>query len=122
MSSSTLELGAAKVLKVTKLTSQNFLEAIQDVLHDPSYKNNMQQLSCLHRDTALYWIEYVIRHKGAAHLRTESYQMPWYSYHSLDVISFLLAILFLLATLTVGSIHFFCFKSCRKLKTKKYKE
>ncbi|XP_062330557.1 UDP-glucuronosyltransferase 2B20-like [Osmerus eperlanus] len=118
--------GAAKVLEVTKLTSQNFLEAIQDVLLNPSYKNNMQQLSSLHRDkpmhpldTALYWIEYVIKHKGAAHLRTESYKMPWYSYHSLDVISFLLAILFLLATITVASIHFFCFKLCRKQKTKK---
>lgn len=117
--------GATKVLDVTKLTSQNFLEAIQDVLNDPFYTNNMKRLSSLHRDkpmhpleTALYWTEYVMRHKGATHLLTESYKMPWYSYHSLDVISFLLTILFLLTAITVGSIRFLYIRLCRKNKSK----
>lgn len=117
--------GAAKVLDVTKLNRQNFLEAIQEVLHNPSYKNSMERLSTLHRDkpqhpldTALYWIEFVIRHKGAAHLRTESYKMPWYSYHSLDVICFLLAVLLVLAAITVGSIRLLCLRLFRMTKPK----
>uniref|UniRef100_A0A3Q4H266 UDP glucuronosyltransferase 5 family, polypeptide B4 n=1 Tax=Neolamprologus brichardi TaxID=32507 RepID=A0A3Q4H266_NEOBR len=59
----------------------------------------IDRLSRLHRDqpikpldNALFWIEFVIRHKGAAHLRTESYKLPWYSYHSIDVILFLAAV------------------------------
>ncbi|GAA6233479.1 UDP-glucuronosyltransferase 2C1-like isoform X1 [Lates japonicus] len=68
---------------------------------------NMQRLSRLHRDqpitpldNALFWIEFVMRHKGAAHLRTESYRLPWYSYHSVDVFLFLTGAV-LLALLTI---------------------
>ncbi|TWW67477.1 UDP-glucuronosyltransferase 2A1 [Takifugu flavidus] len=64
---------------------------------------NMQRLSRLHRDapmkpmdSALFWIEFVMRHKGAAHLRTESYRLPWYSYHSVDVMLFLAGITLLI--------------------------
>uniref|UniRef100_UPI003AABC7F3 UDP-glucuronosyltransferase 1-2-like isoform X1 n=1 Tax=Centroberyx gerrardi TaxID=166262 RepID=UPI003AABC7F3 len=117
--------GAAQMLDVTKLTSQNFLEAVQEVLHNPSYRDNMKRLSNLHRDkpmrpldTALYWIEFVMRHKGASHLRTESYKMPWYSYHSLDVICFFLAVLLMLTAIAVGSIRFLCFRLCRRSKPK----
>lgn len=117
--------GAAKVVDATKLTHQNFLEAIQEVLHDPSYRNNMKRLSALHRDQpmhplekALYWIEFVVRHKGASHLRTESYKMPWYVYHSVDVICVLIAVLLLLTAIVVGSIRFLCVRVCRGRKAK----
>lgn len=117
--------GAAKVVDATKLTQQNFLEAIQDVLHNPSYRSNMKHLSALHRDkpmppleTALYWIEFVMRHRGASHLRTESYKMPWYSYYSVDVICFLVAVLLMLTAIMVGSIRFLCNQMCRRRKTK----
>uniref|UniRef100_A0A668AKD2 UDP-glucuronosyltransferase n=1 Tax=Myripristis murdjan TaxID=586833 RepID=A0A668AKD2_9TELE len=117
--------GAANVLDVTKLTRENFLEALQEVLHNPSYKNSMNRLSDLHRDrpmhpldTALYWIEFVMRHKGASHLRTESYKMSWYSYHSLDVIGLLLAVLLMLTAVTLGSIWFLCSRLCRRRKPK----
>ncbi|KAM4624196.1 UDP-glucuronosyltransferase 1-2-like [Polymixia lowei] len=117
--------GAAKVLDVTKLTRQNFLEAIEEVLHNSSYRDSMGRLSNLHRDkpmhpldTAFYWIEFVMRHKGATHLRTESYKMPWYSYHSLDVICFLLAVCMMLAAITMGSMYFLWLRLCRKSKPK----
>ncbi|XP_034148033.1 UDP-glucuronosyltransferase 2A1-like [Esox lucius] len=119
------ERGAAKVLDVTKISSQSFLEAIQEVLHEPSYKSNMERLSRLHRDkpmhpldTAFFWTEFVMRHKGAAHLRTESYRMPWYSYHSLDVIGFLLTVLFMVVAITLCSIRFLCLRLCRNYKNK----
>lgn len=117
--------GAAKVVDATKLTHQNFLEAIQEVLHNPSYRNNMKRLSALHWDkpmhpleTALYWIEFVIRHKGASHLRTESYKMPWYAYYSVDVMCFLIAVLLMLTAIVVGSIRFLCIRLCGRRKTK----
>lgn len=117
--------GAATSVDASKLTSQSFLEAVQEVLHNPSYRENMKRLSSLHRDTpmhpldaAIWWIEFVIRHKGAAHLRTESYKMPWYVYHSLDVIGFLVAVLLILTAAVVGTIRFLCFKVCRRRKPK----
>ncbi|XP_056267964.1 UDP-glucuronosyltransferase 2A2-like [Pseudoliparis swirei] len=93
------EKGAAKLLTMKTVDKDdNFLKAVQEVLQEPSYRENMQRLSVLHRDrpmkpldAALFWIEFVMRHKGAAHLRTEAYRMPWYSYHSVDVALFLAA-------------------------------
>uniref|UniRef100_A0A3B1J8U0 UDP-glucuronosyltransferase n=1 Tax=Astyanax mexicanus TaxID=7994 RepID=A0A3B1J8U0_ASTMX len=89
--------GGAKLLSLGTLNRNVFLESLQDVLYNPAYKENMQRLSTHHRDkpvkpldSALFWIEFVMRHKGAAHLQSESYKMPWYIYHSVDVIAFLL--------------------------------
>ncbi|XP_041634292.1 UDP-glucuronosyltransferase 2B13-like [Cheilinus undulatus] len=98
------ERGAAKILTLATVDKdENFLLTLKEVLSDPSYRMNMQRLSRLHRDTpmkpmdsALFWIDFVMRHKGAAHLRTESYKMPWYSYHSFDVILFLSGVLLVL--------------------------
>ncbi|XP_034563425.1 UDP-glucuronosyltransferase 1-2-like [Notolabrus celidotus] len=117
--------GAAKSVDASTLTSQSFLEVIQEVLHNPSYSYNMKRLSSLHRDTpmppldtAIYWIEYVIRNKGASHLRTESYKMPWYAYYSLDVMGFLVAILLILTAVVVGTIRCLCLRLCRRRKPK----
>ncbi|XP_076128799.1 UDP-glucuronosyltransferase 2B13-like [Alosa pseudoharengus] len=93
------ERGSAKLLILNTINRDTFLQALQEVLHEPSYKENMQRLSRIHHDQpmkpmdqALFWIEFVMRHKGAAHLRTESYKMPWYSYHSVDVVVFLVSL------------------------------
>ncbi|MED6243939.1 hypothetical protein ATANTOWER_030689 [Ataeniobius toweri] len=52
-------------------------------------------------NTALFWIEYVIRHKGASHLKAQSYKMPWYIYHSVDVVLFLTGAVLLMLLATV---------------------
>lgn len=64
------------------------------------YKESARQLSIRYKDrpmspldTAVYWTEYVIRHKGAPHLKTAAVDMPWYQYLLLDVIAFLIFIL-----------------------------
>ena len=35
------------------------------------------------------WIEYVLRHGGARHLRAQVFNIPWYQYYLLDVMAFL---------------------------------
>ncbi|XP_040012632.1 UDP-glucuronosyltransferase 2C1-like isoform X1 [Xiphias gladius] len=116
--------GAAMVVDISELDSKAFQTVIQEVLHEPSYRMNMQRLSRLHRDqpmkrldTALFWIEFVMRHKGAAHLRTESYRLPWYSYHSVDVVLFLLTVTLLILFIFVGLV-WSCFRLCLKRKMK----
>ncbi|XP_036390520.1 UDP-glucuronosyltransferase 2C1-like [Megalops cyprinoides] len=117
--------GAAKIVDIANLDRSVFLQAIQEVLHDPSYRMNMQMLSRLHQDQpmkpldrAIFWVEYVMRHKGAAHLRTESYKMPWYSYHSVDVIAVLLAAILLIIVTTIAVIKFLCCWAYYKRKIK----
>ncbi|KAK2862724.1 hypothetical protein Q5P01_002257 [Channa striata] len=89
--------GAARVVEAISLNKEDFLEALKGILETPSYRKNMQHLSQLHHDqpvspmeTAIFWIEYVIRNKGAAHLRSAGFSLPWYSYFNLDALSTLI--------------------------------
>lgn len=44
--------------------------------------------------SVVYWTEYVIRHNGAAHLKSHSLNLTWYQYYLLDVISFAIFLIF----------------------------
>ncbi|XP_026072311.1 UDP glucuronosyltransferase 5 family, polypeptide G1 [Carassius auratus] len=118
--------GAARVLQVATLTLHEFLEALKDVLENPLYRSSIRKLSALHRDrplspldSATFWIEYVIRHKGAAHLLSEGNNLPWYSYHNIDVLAFLLTFA-VIALLTLAYVCklLCCRKSIKKRKVK----
>ncbi|XP_077939382.1 UDP-glucuronosyltransferase 2C1 isoform X1 [Gasterosteus aculeatus] len=102
--------GGAVILDIAELDRHVFADALQAALYNSSYRENMQRLSRLSRDKpmkpldqAVFWIEYVIRHKGARHLTTQSTKMSWFVYKSLDVIAALLAVI-LLVTFTCISI------------------
>lgn len=117
--------GAAIALDVTQITTESFLDAVRKVVNDPFYRDNMKRLSSLHRDrpmhpldTAYFWIEFVMRNKGAAHLRTEAYKMPWYSYHSVDVLGFLFGVVLFTIVVFVKIIQCLCCRSFRKKKPK----
>lgn len=48
-------------------------------------------------DEAMFWIEYVIRHKGTRHLRSPAIDVPFYKFYLLDVIAaMILGVLLLL--------------------------
>lgn len=49
----------------------------------------VQDAPITQQESVLYWTEYIIRHKGAPHLRTIAADMPLYQYLLLDVILFL---------------------------------
>lgn len=64
------------------------------MLIDFRYRENMADLSSKFRDDPIepsalvkYWTEYVLRHKGALHLRPSEADMPLYQFLSLDVIA-----------------------------------
>lgn len=58
-------------------------------------------------DTAVYWTEYVIRHKGAPHLKSPARYMKWWEYYNLDVIGVLLLIVVSIVVLTYKMIKSF---------------
>lgn len=68
-----------------------------------------------------YWTRYVIRHKGAPHLKSRALNLKWYQYFLLDVIAvFILVILlvFYIIFKTFNCIKKMIFKSSKKLKSK----
>jgi hypothetical protein len=72
-------------------------------------------------DTAVYWVEYVIRHGGAPHLRVAGLDLPWYKYLLLDVIAFsaLVGIICLYLLVKVVTITTRCCCKQKKHKLKK---
>ncbi|XP_072421250.1 UDP-glucuronosyltransferase 2A1-like isoform X2 [Chiloscyllium punctatum] len=113
--------GAAKVMNIATMQSTDLLQAINEVIYNTSYRENMQKLSALHRDQpespmerAIFWIEYVARHKGAAHLRSASYKLPWYVYYCVDVMIFLVSLFFMFTTLLVLLLKKLCNISRKK--------
>ena len=119
------ERGAAKIIQLADVNGRTFEEGIKEVLHKDSYRQNIQRMSHLHRDQpvgpmdqAIFWVEYVMRHKGAPHLRTESYKMPWYSYYCLDVLVLLLTLVIVLFLFIFAIFRYLCCRRTRKTKTK----
>ncbi|XP_016095048.1 UDP-glucuronosyltransferase 1-5-like isoform X1 [Sinocyclocheilus grahami] len=120
--------GVAEALSIHDLTAEKLLVALRKVINDKSYKEKITELSAIHRDRpiepldlAVFWTEFVMRHKGAAHLRPAAHELNWIQYHSLDVIGFLLLILVTVIFVTVKSCMF-CFRKCFKKTQKKKKE
>ncbi|XP_036621510.1 UDP-glucuronosyltransferase 2B17-like isoform X10 [Trichosurus vulpecula] len=112
--------GAAVEVDFHKMTTADMLNALKTVINDPSYKENAMRLSRIHHDQpvkpldrAVFWIEFVMRHKGAKHLRPAAHDLTWYQYHSLDVIGFLLACVATVVFIVVKSC-LFCFRKLGK--------
>ncbi|XP_056308171.1 UDP-glucuronosyltransferase 2A1-like [Danio aesculapii] len=84
-------------------------------------RENMQRLSKLHHDQpmkpldrAIFWIEFVIRNKGAPHLRAQSFRMSWIEHQSIDVILTLMVMVFVFALVTAYTMKYFCLRLFRK--------
>ncbi|CAL4093852.1 unnamed protein product, partial [Meganyctiphanes norvegica] len=81
------------------LTEDRLLMLINKVIKDKRMKTAivkhsvlMNDLPVSSKDTAAYWVEYIIRHNGAPHLRCPARQMPWYRLYNIDVWAMLLLI------------------------------
>ncbi|KAH8294654.1 hypothetical protein KR018_000885, partial [Drosophila ironensis] len=79
------------------MTQQEFKETIEQLLNEPRFAETAVQMSLRYKDqpmspldTAIWWTEYVLRHKGALHMRVAGQDLGFFAYHSLDVIGTLL--------------------------------
>lgn len=60
------------------------------------YRSILQDQPLKGVDKAIWWIEYVIRYKGAEHLKSSAADMSFIEYLMLDVILFLITASFLI--------------------------
>lgn len=71
-------------------------------------------------ERAVWWTEYVMRHKGAKHLKSPWSTIPWYQYFLLDVIAFVV-VSFIVAVFVIYKALDFVFKVVILQTEKKYK-
>ncbi|OCU00121.1 hypothetical protein XELAEV_18005906mg [Xenopus laevis] len=117
--------GMAIMLDFNKMETQDLINAVKTVINNSTFKENAMRLSRIHHDQpvkpldrAVFWIEYVIRHKGAKHLRPASHELTWYQYHCLDVIGFFLVCLLGSFYITIKFLKCCYRKCCRTRKEK----
>ncbi|KAJ1520421.1 hypothetical protein ONE63_003553 [Megalurothrips usitatus] len=90
--------GIAERLDHWALTKDRLLELVNKMIKDPKYRERAREVSALYRDRprtpaqeAVWWTEYVVRHRGAPHLRPVGADMPLHQYLLLDVAAVVLA-------------------------------
>ncbi|KAJ8927981.1 hypothetical protein NQ314_019509 [Rhamnusium bicolor] len=84
--------GYALKLDLSNLTAEKLLWAIKKVIYDPKYRKEVKKRQILLMDQletplqrAIYWTEYVLRHRGASHLQSPSRNLGVLQYYLIDV-------------------------------------
>jgi len=84
--------GNALMLTFPELSVESLSEKLEEMLTNNAYTNRAKELANLFNDylvhpmdEAMFWIEYVIRSKGALHLKSHAVNMSWFTYLLLDV-------------------------------------
>ncbi|KAJ3631053.1 hypothetical protein MTP99_012208 [Tenebrio molitor] len=120
--------GFGLVVNFPDISEETLTEKLTELLNNAKYLSNAKKRSEFFHDrlvapldTAVYWVEYVIRHGGAPHLRVAGLDLPWYKYLLLDVIAFsaLVGIICLYLLVKVVKISTRCCCKQKKHKLKK---
>ncbi|CAL8107615.1 unnamed protein product [Orchesella dallaii] len=98
--------GYAKFFEILELSEEKLENAINEMINNAKYSVKAKELSKLVRDVpqtplekAVYWVEYVLRHKGAPHLRSAARDLNFVQYYLLDVT---LAVILITTSILVG--------------------
>ena len=115
-----VQKGIGHHLELHTLTKGKLIGAITEMLK-PIYKENIRKLRELvndqpmtSREKAVWWTEYVIRHKGAKHLEYPGRAVPFYQKFCLDFIFIGLGVVGLILSFTYLVCH-----RCLRLKKSK---
>ncbi|XP_066511702.1 UDP-glucuronosyltransferase 1-6-like isoform X1 [Hoplias malabaricus] len=118
--------GVGLVLDIHEITPESLSNTLHTIINDTSYKEKMVKLSSIHKDRptepldlAVFWTEFVMRHKGADHLRPAAHDLNWFQYHSLDVIGFLLLVIMIVVAALMKCCVLCLRRYCKSEKKKK---
>ncbi|XP_072949143.1 UDP-glycosyltransferase UGT5-like isoform X2 [Epargyreus clarus] len=86
------QIGFGKILEYNDINEKTLGKYLNEMLNDDTYKLKAEEVSQRFKDrpmssldTAMWWIEYVIRHKGADFMKSKTRDMSWFKYFMLDI-------------------------------------
>lgn len=98
-----VNLGIALSLKIDNMTKTTLFETISHLLDNQSFSENAKHVSFMFRDrpltpadSAVYWIEYLIRYGKDANTRPVSADASWINHFMIDMFVALLTTVFVL--------------------------
>ncbi|KAF5289136.1 hypothetical protein FQR65_LT02026 [Abscondita terminalis] len=124
--------GYGKYIFYKDLNENIFQSTVIEMLSNPRFKENAMTRSKIMKDqvvkpidNAVFWIEYVLRHRGAPHLKSAAVNLTWYQYSLLDVIGFALLVsvtFMLIVKMAMKKVcQLFCATKRKERKKKKQK-
>ncbi|XP_044729432.1 uncharacterized protein LOC123292782 [Chrysoperla carnea] len=124
-----VSLGYGLKVDFQNITSEAVYQVLSEIISNPKYSENVKKRSAVLNDRlvppideAVYWVEYVLRHNGALHLRSARKDLNIFQYLLLDIIGLIggVLLLFLLIILFIVKKVLYLFKaSPKKSKLKK---
>ncbi|XP_063701015.1 UDP-glycosyltransferase UGT5-like [Culicoides brevitarsis] len=105
--------GTALKIRFGDITAESFLKKITTIIDNPKYRDNAKEIARVFNDnvvhpmdTAIFYIEYVMRNKGAKYLKSGAVELSWYQHFYLDILGFVCGILFILGLILYGFVKF----------------
>lgn len=119
-----VRMGVAVKMEIATLKVDNFRSSILKVLEDLTYTENAKKISKIFQDkpmkpldTAVYWIEFVMRNPDASFFKSPTLKLGFLASNSLDVYLFIIISIHLIAFTVIKLWRkIFRSKSNRKIK------
>ncbi|XP_045520031.1 UDP-glucosyltransferase 2-like [Pieris brassicae] len=99
-------------LDIETITREKLLKAIETVISDKSYKENILKLRNILNDQpqsaldrAVWWTEYVLRYGGAKHFRAASANLSWFEFYEVEFMLKLLMLIFTTIVVLIITSH-----------------
>ncbi|XP_073961008.1 UDP-glucosyltransferase 2-like [Choristoneura fumiferana] len=105
--------GVGLQLDIKSVNAEIVKNAIETVIGDPSYRQNMLKIRDLMNDQpmspldrAVWWTEHVLRHGGTKHLRSPAWFLTWRQYYEVDLIVIVLGSLLLTLVVAIVTVRY----------------
>ncbi|XP_060870458.1 UDP-glucosyltransferase 2-like [Metopolophium dirhodum] len=89
-----VDAGMAISMELLSISTDMVLNSILELINNEKYSINAKITSERFKDRPMspeklivYWTEYIHRHNGAPHLKSQAFNLTWYQYFLLDVIA-----------------------------------
>ncbi|KAG4079716.1 hypothetical protein HA402_004421 [Bradysia odoriphaga] len=112
-------------LDYANITMESVEWAVREIADNEKYFTNAKIMSQRYRDQPMtpnelmvYWSEYIIRHRGAPHLRSTGLDLNYVQYHNIDVLLVLISFI----SVAVYALRWIVSKTCWRRKSMKQKQ
>lgn len=116
--------GMGRIVEFSDISKVTMVNAIEYALH-PETMKTAKKISLAYRkrirspkETAVWWVEYVVETKGSPLIKSYSTFMPAYSYYLLDVYFVVAVIVVMSALFWIWALRRICFKRKTNKKVK----
>jgi glucuronosyltransferase len=103
--------GFGKTIKFLSLTPELLVDNINELITNKTYAETAKRVSSVFRDNlvhpmneSMFWLEYIVRHKGAPHLISGAKKLNWAQYLLLDVFAFYFFVIFVTVYIVVKCV------------------